>query len=67
MAKKQDERFVKVYESGGFLWEKAVFVDRQTGVNYLYSGTGNGGGITPLLDANGKPIVTPVPNTYADD
>ena len=46
MAKKKDERFVKVHEeSGGILWEKAVFVDRQTGVNYLYIGAGNGGGM----------------------
>jgi len=67
MAKKNDERFVKVYENGGFLWSKAVFVDRQTGVNYLYIGAGNGGGVTPLLDANGKPVVTPIPNEYPED
>ena len=67
MAKKKDERFVKVHEeSGGILWEKAVFVDRQTGVNYLYIGAGNGGGLTVLLDASGKPVVTPFPNTYDD-
>ena len=65
MAKK-DERFVKTYESG-LLWSKAIFVDRQTGVNYLYIGAGNSGGVTPLLDANGKPIVTLVPNDYLED
>jgi hypothetical protein len=29
-------------------------------VNYLYIGEGYGGGLTPLLDATGKPVVTPV-------
>ena len=67
MAKKNDERFVKVYENGSFLWEKAIFIDRQTGVNYLYIGSGNSGGVTPLLDANGKPVVTPIPNEYPED
>ena len=67
MAKK-DERFVKVHDEGSCLgWQRAVFVDRQTGVNYLYVGAGYGGGLTVLLGADGKPVVTPVPNTYADD
>lgn len=66
MAKK-DERFVKVYEEGGALgWQRTIFVDRQTGVNYLYVGSGYGGGLTVLLNADGKPVVTPIPNTYDD-
>ncbi|MBO5797814.1 MAG: xylan 1,4-beta-xylosidase [Clostridia bacterium] len=39
-----------------------ILVDRVTGVNYLYYTLGNSGGLTPLLDANGKPVVTPVEN-----
>lgn len=35
-----------------------VYVDRETGVNYLFVKSGYGGGLTPLLDADGKPIVT---------
>ncbi len=35
-----------------------ILVDTETGVNYLYMQMGYGGGITPLLDQNGKPIIT---------
>ena len=35
-----------------------IFVDKQTGVNYLYVNSGYSGGLTPLIDADGKPIVT---------
>lgn len=38
-----------------------VLVDRLTGVNYLFSASGYSGGMTVLLDAEGKPVVTPVP------
>ena len=68
MAKKKDERFVKVHDEGsGLGWQRAVFVDRQTGVNYLFIGSGYSGGLTVLLGADGKPVVTPIPNTYPDD
>ena len=35
-----------------------VIVDKQTGVNYLLVNTGYGAGFTPLLDENGKVVVT---------
>ena len=38
--------------------ETMVIVDKLTGVNYLYVSRGYGGGLTPLIDADGKPIVT---------
>ncbi len=57
MAKKE-KRFVKTYSQG--LSEIEIWVDKQTGVNYLYKSGGYGGGLTPLLDALGKPIVTPI-------
>lgn len=67
MAKK-DERFVKAFEEGSaFGWQRAVFVDRQTGVNYLYVSSGYGGGLTVLLGADGKPVVTPLPHSCSDD
>jgi len=34
-----------------------VIRDKQTGVLYLFAKSGYGGGLTPLLDAEGKPIV----------
>ena len=37
-----------------------VFVlrDKQTGVMYLAEHVGNSGGLTPLLDKEGKPMTT---------
>ena len=32
--------------------------DKETGVNYLYVCRGYGVGLTPLLDSEGKPIIT---------
>jgi len=54
-----DERFVKTY-SQGVVNVMEIWVDRVTGVNYLYHAAGYSGGMTPLLDADGKPVVTPV-------
>ena len=61
MAIKED-RFIKtVVDSGGFSDnDMAIYVDRKTGVNYLFAQNGYAGGLTVLVDANGKPIVTPV-------
>lgn len=52
------KRFETVYQESTVLTEKTIFVDKETGVNYLYIANGTGGGLTPLLDSNGKPIVT---------
>lgn len=54
---KESKRFVW-QESEGFLRESRIIVDIETGVNYLFVHEGYAGGLTPLLDANGKPIVT---------
>ena len=37
---------------------KTIYVDKETGVNYLFIASGYAGGLTPLLDAEGKPVVT---------
>ena len=65
MAKKE-KRFVKVEtEGGGFsMPTTTIFVDRKTGVNYLFASSGYAGGLTPLLNRDGTPIVTPVPKEY---
>ena len=60
MAKEQ--RFVKVYDDGAF-GSNEIWVDTQTGVNYLYHSSGYGGGLTVLLNRDGTPVVTPVPKT----
>ena len=56
---KNDNRFEKVY-SQGKLECFEIWVDKQTGVNYLYHAAGYGAGLTPLLDSEGKVVVTPV-------
>ncbi len=64
MAQK-NERFVKTYSQGGFANNlMQIWVDKTTGVNYLYSASGYAGGLTVLLDRDGKPVITPIPNTY---
>ena len=59
----KEERFVKVFsQSGGFSGPSTYsLVDRQTGVNYLFSQSGYAGGMTPLLDREGKPIISALP------
>ena len=58
MAKKK-ERFVTVHSER--MASKVIFVDRETGVNYLFVQAGYAGGLTVLLDQYGKPVVTPIP------
>ncbi len=62
----KSDRFVCTVISGGAFdaCQCRVLVDRKTGVNYLWTASGYAGGLTVLLDAEGKPIVTAVP---ADD
>ena len=51
------KRFVWT-DSEGFLKETRIIVDTDTGVNYLFVECGYAGGLTPLLDENGRPIIT---------
>lgn len=58
---KNEERFVMIHQEGkGLKLEglRCLFVDKETGVTYLGWHTGYGAGITPLLDAEGKPVIT---------
>lgn len=55
----KNERFKKTY-SQGTLNVNEIWVDRTTGVNYLFHASGYAGGLTPLLDKDGKPVVTPI-------
>ena len=57
MAKKE-ERFVKVYSEN--MGCEFILVDKKTGVNYLFVQSGYAGGLTPLLNADGRPVVTPL-------
>lgn len=50
-----DKRFEFTSTQTSFSDFIKVIVDKTTGVNYLYL---QGGGLTVLVDADGKPIVT---------
>ena len=41
MAKKETDRFVKVLAENGFVTSSEIWVDTQTGVEYLYHASGN--------------------------
>lgn len=56
----KNNRFEKVYTQG--LGTVEIWVDKETGVNYLFRQSGYAGGMTPLLDRDGKPVVTPIVN-----
>ena len=56
---KISDRFVKIY-SQGKLNGVQIWVDKETGVNYVFAFDGYAGGLTVRLDAEGKPIVTPL-------
>ncbi len=51
------DRFEKVY-SQGVIDIMEIWVDRETGINYLWRQKGNSGGLTPLLNENGQPVIT---------
>ena len=55
----KNEKFEKVYTQGAINITE-IWVDKETGVNYLYHASGYGGGLTPLLDGEGKPVISPV-------
>ena len=55
--KKNQKRFVWL-EAEGILKGSQIIVDTVTGVNYLFVKEGYAGGLTPLLDEHGNPIVT---------
>ena len=67
MAKKEN-RFIKVYSQSGGLTGNAmaIYVDKETGVNYLFSSCGYAGGMTPLLNRDGTPVITPIPQSYEE-
>ena len=51
------ERFKKVYQQGA-IDVVEIWIDTETGVNYVFH-RNNAAGFTPLLDKEGKPVVTP--------
>lgn len=61
--KSKDNRFKVILKEGASLKDEGlrqILVDRETGVNYLVMKSGYGLAMTPLLDTNGKPIVSKI-------
>ena len=56
---KEEKRFEKIYSQGAMNGME-IWVDRETGVNYLFSFNGYAGGLTVLLGKDGKPVISPV-------
>lgn len=54
-----EKRFEQVYTQG-VLQTVQIWVDRETGVNYLFVSSGESGGLTPLLDRDGRPVISPL-------
>ena len=52
------DRFEKIYSQGA-IDVMEIWVDKETGVQYLFHRNGNAAGLTTLLDKEGKPVVTP--------
>ena len=52
----KEKRFEKVYSQGAMSTNE-IWVDTQTGVQYFYHAVGNSGGLTLLVDAEGKPLL----------
>lgn len=53
------ERFEKIY-SQGITNVMEIWLDKETGVNYVFHASGYAGGMTPLLDRDGKPVISPI-------
>ncbi len=55
---KENDRFLRIHHESKWEGTNEIWVDRETGVSYLYHAAGHGGGICVLLDAEGKPVIT---------
>ena len=55
----KEKRFKKVYSQD--MGSEQIWVDKKTGVNYLFVSSGYAGGLTVLLDRDGKPVISALP------
>ena len=46
-------------EKTGFVKGAQIIVDKETGVQYLFAYWSNAGGLTVLVDKDGKPLLDP--------
>lgn len=57
----KNERFERAY-SQGTMNVMEIWVDKETGVNYVFHASANAGGMTPLLDRDGTSVISPITN-----
>ena len=58
----KEKRFEVIYSQSTLKGSTQIWVDRETGVNYIFHASGYAGGLSPLLDREGKPVISPVLN-----
>ena len=51
------DRFEKIYSKGSLTTENQIWVDTETGVQYFWHSSGYGGGLTIIVDRDGKPLI----------
>lgn len=55
---KKENRFISIIcERGKYNERMMVYVDTETGIQYLHVGGDNEGGMTALLNEDGKPLI----------
>ena len=52
-----EKRFVRIYKQETLTTVLEIWMDRDTGVNYLYRRNGYSGGMTVWVDRDGKPLI----------
>jgi hypothetical protein len=52
-----DNRFLVIDDSNNGLGYMRIIVDKDTGVMYLFHGSGYRGGMTTMVDSNGEPLI----------
>jgi len=57
----KEKRFKKIYNQGA-IDNIEIWVDTETGVNYMFKSSGYAGGLTPLLNKDGTIVVSRIDN-----
>lgn len=55
---KESNRFQRILKESEWGGTNEIWVDKETGVSYLYHAAGYSGGLCVLVDAEGKPVIT---------
>ena len=56
-----DQRFERIY-SQGTLTMTEIWVDKETGVNYVFHTSGNAGGMTGFPSLSKRGVISPIVN-----